>query len=380
LAFIAFLILRELRLLRGLVDETSASVGNFIRGSLDARIQNIGALDEMGRLQHRVNNLFDMIDLALRQGDSAVGTGEDADYIAKIRQTSLYRSIDKTPLTTVHQLVPVTEKASPLPSVIRGLELIQRKTEQLHEHVRVVNGKIGEASSGNGLEAASSEALRHMESVAATAEQLAMAIKEISARVADASRIAGQAVHYTKQSDVTMGTLSDASSKIGNVVKLIHDIAEQTNLLALNATIEAARAGEAGRGFAVVASEVKNLADQTTKATEEISLQVTGIQDSTQEALKTIGAISGIIAQIDEISTAIAAAVEEQSAASMEISRAITEATVQTRHVADSSRGVGGADHGDAIEEAHATLHIVTGIAEDAAMLHAEVKELDRVA
>ena len=138
--------------------------------------------------------------------------------------------------------------------------------------------------------------------------------------------------HPAPRTEVGQG-LADAAQKIGEVVGLITDIAEQTNLLALNATIEAARAGEAGKGFAVVASEVKNLASQTAKATEEISAQIQGIQASTDESVTAIGAITQTIEQVDQIAAAISAAVEEQTAATQEIARNVEEASAGTNQV-----------------------------------------------
>ena len=134
--------------------------------------------------------------------------------------------------------------------------------------------------------------------------------------------------------------MAQAADKIGEVVALITDIADQTNLLALNATIEAARAGEAGKGFAVVASEVKNLANQTARATEDISAHIGGIQGATQEAVTAIGAIGTTISQINEIASAIAAAVEEQGAATQEIARNVEQAAVGTRNVSENINAV----------------------------------------
>jgi len=134
--------------------------------------------------------------------------------------------------------------------------------------------------------------------------------------------------------------LAEAAQKIGDVVALIIDIADQTNLLALNATIEAARAGDAGKGFAVVASEVKNLANQTAKATDEIGAQIAGVQTSTQEAVSAIEAIVKTISKIDEISSSIASAVEEQGAATQEIARNVEQAAAGTQEVSSNIGGV----------------------------------------
>ncbi|MHA1598339.1 MAG: methyl-accepting chemotaxis protein, partial [Alphaproteobacteria bacterium] len=144
----------------------------------------------------------------------------------------------------------------------------------------------------------------------------------------------------TERSNEQVQGLATAAQKIGEVVELISDIAEQTNLLALNATIEAARAGDAGKGFAVVASEVKNLANQTAKATEEISAQIGGIQGATRDAVEAIGGITSIIDEINEITSAIAAAVEEQGAATQEIARNVEQASAGTSEVTVNITGV----------------------------------------
>jgi methyl-accepting chemotaxis protein len=154
--------------------------------------------------------------------------------------------------------------------------------------------------------------------------------------------------------------LADAADKIGEVVALITDIADQTNLLALNATIEAARAGDAGKGFAVVASEVKNLANQTARATEEISTHIGGIQDATKNAVQAIGSIGGIITQMNEITSAIAAAVEEQGAATQEIARNVEEAARGTQDVTSNISQV----TQEANETGHSASEVLTAAGE----------------
>jgi methyl-accepting chemotaxis protein len=172
--------------------------------------------------------------------------------------------------------------------------------------------------------------------VASASEEMGSSVNEIGRQVQEAARIAGAAVEQAQKTNDRVNALSQAATRIGDVVELINTIAGQTNLLALNATIEAARAGEAGRGFAVVASEVKALAEQTAKATGEISHQIAGIQTSTQDSVTAIKEISATIGRISEISSAIASAVEEQGAATQEISRNVQQAAEGTRQVASS--------------------------------------------
>jgi len=182
--------------------------------------------------------------------------------------------------------------------------------------------------------AAAQEALANAESVSAATEELAASIEEIAGRVIDGAATARGAMEVGQESQATIQTLSDAAQKIGTVAVLIDDIAQQTGLLALNATIEAARAGEAGKGFAVVASEVKNLAAQTAKATGEITTQIQEIQSITQQSVDAVRSMVDRIQAVDEVSTSVAAAVEEQQAATREIARNVSETAVAARDVA----------------------------------------------
>ncbi|MDE2379628.1 methyl-accepting chemotaxis protein, partial [Bradyrhizobium sp.] len=188
--------------------------------------------------------------------------------------------------------------------------------------------------------AASEQASTNVQSVASATEEMSSSVSEISRRVQDSAKMAGEAVEQARQTNARVSELSKSAARIGDVVELISSIAGQTNLLALNATIEAARAGDAGRGFAVVASEVKALAEQTAKATGEISQQIAGIQTATQESVAAIGAISGTIENLSEISTAVAAAVEEQGAATQEISRNVQQAALGTQEVSSNITNV----------------------------------------
>jgi methyl-accepting chemotaxis protein len=192
----------------------------------------------------------------------------------------------------------------------------------------------------NAVAAASEEASTNVQSVASATEELSSSVTEISRQVQDSARIAAEAVTQAERTNQRVSELAKAAARIGDVVELINTIAGQTNLLALNATIEAARAGDAGKGFAVVATEVKALADQTAKATGEISQQISSIQAATHESVSAIQEIGTTIAKMSEIAATIASAVEEQGAATQEISRNVQQAAVGTQEVSSNITGV----------------------------------------
>ena len=220
--------------------------------------------------------------------------------------------------------------------------------------------------------AASEEASTNVQSVASATEELTSSVNEISRQVQESARMASEAVGQARSTTERVSELSKAASRIGDVVELINTIAGQTNLLALNATIEAARAGEAGRGFAVVASEVKALAEQTAKATGEIGQQISGIQSATQDSVTAIKEISGTIEKLSEISSTIAAAVEEQGAATQEISRNVQQAAQGTQQVSSNITDVqrGATETGSASSQVLSAAKSLSG---DSGRLRAEV-------
>ncbi len=191
--------------------------------------------------------------------------------------------------------------------------------------------------------AASEQATQNVQTVASATEELSASIREITQQVNRASGMIQESVRQARMSNEQVQGLTAAADKIGNVVNIISNIAGQTNLLALNATIEAARAGDAGKGFAVVASEVKALANQTGKATEEIAAQIKTIQDATQASARLIGGIAETIGEVNETAATIAAAVEQQGAATQEISRNVLQAAQGTQDVSGNIASVSNA-------------------------------------
>ena len=223
----------------------------------------------------------------------------------------------------------------------------QRKTRIQHEIDvdldTIARGVSNANQQASTAASASHQASSSVQAVAAGAEQLAASVTDISRQVSQASQISSQAVDQAKRTNEKVSGLAAAANKIGVVVALINDIASQTNLLALNATIEAARAGDAGKGFAVVASEVKNLANQTAKATEEIGGQIAEVQGASKEAITAIGTIGETITKINDISSNIAAAVEQQSAATREISSNMQSAASGVQNMSDAMNEIAGA-------------------------------------
>jgi methyl-accepting chemotaxis protein len=207
---------------------------------------------------------------------------------------------------------------------------------------------------------AAEHASSNVQTAAAAAEELYASIHEISRQVSQSNQIAHSAVAEADRTNIMIQGLADAAGKIGDVVKLINNIASQTNLLALNATIEAARAGDAGKGFAVVAGEVKNLANQTARATDEISAQIAAVQNATKESVTAIHGIGTTISKISEITSAIAAAVEEQGSATQEIARNVQEAAQGTDTVSANISGVSQA----AVETGQAAQQVLSAATE----------------
>jgi methyl-accepting chemotaxis protein len=283
------------------------------KGDLTAMVPHQGEKTEIGAMADTLQ-VFKEALIAKKAADEAAAL----DAEAKIERGRRVDAITRNFETTIGEIVQTVSSASTqLESSAGTLSATADRSEKLTTAVA----------------AASEEASTNVQSVASATEELSSSVNEISRQVQESARMATNAVGQAHTTNDRVSELSKAASRIGDVVELINTIAGQTNLLALNATIEAARAGEAGRGFAVVASEVKALAEQTAKATGEIGQQITGIQAATQESVNAIKEISGTIERLSEISSTIAAAVEEQGAATQEISRNVQQAAQGTQQV-----------------------------------------------
>jgi methyl-accepting chemotaxis protein len=310
----------------------NGAMDQMAKGNLDVEVPGTGRGDEIGDMAKTI--------AVIRQNaaNEALAKQEETkrEEIARAgrRKANMQRLADEFESAVGNIVNTVSSAATELEASAGTLTRSAATTEKL-------TSVVAEASE---------EASVNVQSVATATEEMTTSIGEIGRQVQESSRIAGDAVGQAEKTDARINALAEAAGRIGDVVKLITAIAEQTNLLALNATIEAARAGEAGKGFAVVAQEVKALATQTAKATDEIGAHIRGMQTATQESVAAIKEIGGTIGRISEIATTIASAVEQQGAATQEISRNVQQAARGTQRVASNITEVnrGAAETGSA--------------------------------
>ena len=354
---IAFLIARGIV---GPISGLNSSMLTLANGNLDVAVPGLDRKDEVGEMAHTVEvfktNALEVVRMRAEQDMIEKRNAEQR----KAEMVKLANSFE----AAVGEIVETVSSASTELEASAGT--LTATAERAQELTTMVA-------------ATSEEASANVQSVASATEELSSSVNEISRQVQESARMATDAVGQARVTNDRVSQLSKAASRIGDVVELINTIAGQTNLLALNATIEAARAGEAGRGFAVVASEVKALAEQTAKATGEISQQISGIQAATEESVGAIKEISGTIERLSEISSTIAAAVEEQGAATQEISRNVQQAARGTQQVSSNITDVqrGASETGTASSQVLSAAQLLSG---DSNRLKLEVgKFLDTV-
>jgi methyl-accepting chemotaxis protein len=314
---LAYLIARSISSQLSVITERTSKLAD---GDLVAAIPLLDDRHEMGRLARAL----EVFRAARRKADE-IATSQRDEQTAKLhRQAAAEKLIDGFHERTARVIEAVMQAAERSRSLAGDLAEMSAKSRS---RIDAVN-QVSNDTTGN------------VQSIAASAEELSAAVIEVSRQASQSTTVAERAVVEADETSTTMRGLAAAANQIGEVIKLINGIASQTNLLALNATIEAARAGDAGRGFAVVASEVKALANQTTKATEDIQAQINAIQGETSRVVAAISSIGNTVSNMRTMATGIAAAMEEQGATTQEIARHIAEAADGSRHVAKNIAGV----------------------------------------
>jgi methyl-accepting chemotaxis protein len=323
----------------------SVAMEELAGGNFSAVLPGLGRKDELGQVAAAVEK-FKVVSEQKAREEAEAKRRQD-EIAAQQRKADMVKLADQFEGAVGEIVETVSSASTELEASASTLTATAERSQELTTVVA----------------AASEEASTNVQSVASATEELSSSVNEISRQVQESARMANEAVGQARGTNERVGELSKAAARIGDVVELINTIAGQTNLLALNATIEAARAGEAGRGFAVVASEVKALAEQTAKATGEISQQISSIQGATQESVTAIREISGTIERLSEISSTIAAAVEEQGAATQEISRNVQQAAQGTMQVSSNITDVqrGASETGSASSQVLSAAKMLSG-------------------
>jgi methyl-accepting chemotaxis protein len=321
-------------------------------GRLEARVLDAPAQNATGKLQQALNRALDITDAFVREAGGASKAASDGRFHRKVVLRGLPGAFRQAAEDINHAASHMEARAREFAAFVDDFERnvggvvegVTAAATSMRSNAETMSGTAERTSSqASAAATATHEAAASTQTMAAAAQQLSASVGEITRQVGRASRIARAAVSAVEHTNVTVAGLDEAARQVGDVVRLISDIAGQTNLLALNATIEAARAGEAGKGFSVVASEVKGLAAQTARATEQIGIQISAMQQATLDAVQAIATIGSTVRETDEVATAIAAAVEQQGSATTEIARSVERASHGTTEVARNIEGVRGA-------------------------------------
>ncbi|MBK7877023.1 MAG: HAMP domain-containing protein [Planctomycetes bacterium] len=326
-----------IEVLRLLLKETNSLIESCRAGQLQERIdaQHFGG--SYKELCTQINSMLEAVVAPMRESSDVLSRVAERDLTVRVK--GRYQGDHATVQQALNAAVEKMQQA--IRSIANDAKGLHSSSTQLTNVSTDMQAKSEQgATQVAQVSTATEEISRNIQTVASAAEELNSAIREIAQRSSEASKIASAAVDSVRETNSTVMRLGESSAEIESVIKLITSIAAQTNLLALNATIEAARAGEMGKGFAVVANEVKELANQTSKATEEIAGKISTIQADTRSSVEAMAKVQEIIARINDLQTSIAGAVEEQSATTQEITRNVTDVARGASGIAESISGV----------------------------------------
>jgi len=364
--YLTRMVIQPMQRISGVLEETS-------KGKLSQERLTVRSRDEVGILNQSCNDMFDELNRYMKRSEDILNGRLDFDggALAGEFQTSLDSMMEQAQAkllaeerekeVNAQQAKVLEEKieaekrekafTDKLKQVLEKVALNANVLASASEELTATSQQMASSAEQTSAQAStvsqsSEQVSKNVQEVATGAEEMAASIKEIALNANEAAKVTSEAVKIADTTNKAITRLGESSAEIGQVIKVITSIAEQTNLLALNATIEAARAGEAGKGFAVVANEVKELANQTAKATEDISQKIQDIQGNTGGAIDEIGKITGIINQINDIANTIASSVEEQTATTNEMSRSVNEASMGTGNIVTNISGVAEAAQG----------------------------------